>query len=243
MFPCCSFTYRIAGEVYVYSNPHKALYGVAPHRRTNLYCLRRCALYGTLLSIAISGGMGFGRYADGLLPPPQPSPTGGGSCSVGGLALTQPPVPHRGSFWWCPEMYAVSGGDEIALAVNLRTLPLPNPPPGPTQNADAFCVGTRPLRVLTHPAREGANWRNIGNGWFCRSAGCQHTFQDTISFFISTVCCRHPALTGCLRRLYRVPPARRGRRGSFLWQRRRGRRAGCASLARCTFGCAGGLRF
>ena len=26
--------------------------------------------------------------------------------------------------------------------------------------------GTRPLRVLTHPAREGANQRDIGNGWF-----------------------------------------------------------------------------
>ena len=31
--------------------------------------------------------------------------------------------------------------------------PLPSPPPGPTQNADAFCVGTRPLRAS--PCREG----------------------------------------------------------------------------------------
>ena len=31
-----------------YSNPHKALYGVAPPRRTNAYCLRRRALYRTL---------------------------------------------------------------------------------------------------------------------------------------------------------------------------------------------------
>ena len=155
MFPCCSFTYRIAGEVYVYSNPHKALYGVAPHRRTNLYCLRRCALYGTLLSIAISGGMGFGRYADGLLPPPQPSPTGGGSCSVGGLALTQPPVPHRGSFWWCPEMYAVSGGDEIALAVNLRTLPPPQPSPGPHAKCGCILRGYPPAAGADAPCEGG----------------------------------------------------------------------------------------
>ena len=31
-----------------YSNPHKALYSVAPPRRTKLYCLRRRALYRTL---------------------------------------------------------------------------------------------------------------------------------------------------------------------------------------------------
>jgi len=31
-----------------YSNPHKALYGVAPPRRTKAYCLRRRALYRTL---------------------------------------------------------------------------------------------------------------------------------------------------------------------------------------------------
>ena len=60
---------------------------------------------------------------------------------------------------------------------NHARYPLPNPPPGPTQNANVFCVGTRPLRTLARPAREGAErWQlmSMDDGRFCicRFAGC-----------------------------------------------------------------------
>ena len=42
----------------------------------------------------------------------------------------------------------------VALALgNDIAHPHPNPPPGPMQNADAFCMGTRPLRAS--PCRRG----------------------------------------------------------------------------------------
>ena len=39
--------------------------------------------------------------------------------------------------------------------INSIAHPLPNPPPGPMQNADAFCMGTRPLRAS--PCRGGGS--------------------------------------------------------------------------------------
>ena len=101
------------------------------------------------------------------------------------------------------------------------------------------------LFVYIHFERSGV-CINGGIGlavWQSGCEVCERSPQGEGRFFISTVCCRRRALIGCLRRLCRVPPARRGRRGSFLWRRRPARRAGCGLLARCTFGCAGGLRF
>ena len=49
------------------------------------------------------------------------------------------------------------------LFINNTAHPLPNPPPGPMQNADAFCMGTRPLRAS--PCR--------GGGLF----NCQHALS------------------------------------------------------------------
>ena len=62
--------------------------------------------------------------------------------------------------------------------MNTIAHPHPDPPPGHTQNASAFCVGTRPLRAS--PCRGGGEpaeyWQRLV---FASSAGYQHTFQDT----------------------------------------------------------------
>ena len=111
-----------------------------------------------------------------LLTPPQPSPTGGGGRTVEDwitvvvsryryLRNTQRLFPRKDSL---PR----GGGSGWGQQTNQRSFlnthakhqeteiheptigyrrnaiyPLPSPPPGPTQNAVAFCVGTRPLRA------------------------------------------------------------------------------------------------
>ena len=59
--------------------------------------------------------------------------------------------------------------DESVSAIVVSSLPLPIPPPGPMQNADAFCMGTRPLRFA---AGEGAERREIGRRLVCRHCFC-----------------------------------------------------------------------
>ena len=52
------------------------------------------------------------------------------------------PLPRGGGLGWGKQPIEKS---KTYLVSNI--VPLPTPPPGPMQNADAFCMGTRPLRA------------------------------------------------------------------------------------------------
>ena len=63
---------------------------------------------------------------------------------------------YGGRFWSLVVGQAPPYGFIWTSAVVSRALPPPHSSPGPMQNADAFCMGTRPLRFA---AGEGAEWR------------------------------------------------------------------------------------